>query len=41
MDSIKQWRGLATRQGKRAVSHRAGAVRNAIIARTKPLSDTP
>jgi len=38
---IKQWRGLATRYYKHAVTYRAAVVRNAVIAWTKQLSDTP
>lgn len=38
---IKQWRGLATRYDKRAVTYRAAVTLNAVIAWTKALSDTP
>ncbi len=38
---IKQWRGLATRYDKHAVTYRAAVVLNAVIAWTKQLSDTP
>ena len=37
----KQWRGLATRYYKHAVTYRAAVVHNAVIAWTKQLSDTP
>ena len=38
---IKQWRGLATRYDKHAVTYRAAVVLNAVIAWTQQLSDTP
>lgn len=38
---IKQWRGLATRYDKHAITYRAAVVLNAVIAWTKQLSDTP
>lgn len=38
---IKQWRGLATRYDKHAVTYRAAVVLNAVIAWTRQLSDTP
>ena len=37
----KQWRGLATRYDKLAITYRAAAVLHAVIARAKHLSDTP
>lgn len=38
---IKQWRGLATRYDKHAVTYRAAVVLNAVIAWTQQFSDTP
>lgn len=38
---IKQWRGLATRNDKHAVIHRAAVILDAVNAWTKTLSDTP
>lgn len=38
---LKQWRGLATRYDKLAVTYRAAAVLNAAIAWTRYLSDMP
>ena len=38
---IKQWRGIATRYDKLAVTFRAAVVLNATIAWTRPLSDMP
>jgi transposase len=38
---IKQWRGLATRYDKHANVYRAAVVLNAVIARTRQLSDLP
>ena len=38
---LKQWRGLATRYDKLAITYRAAAVLNAAITWTKHLSDTP
>lgn len=38
---LKQWRGLATRYDKLAITYRAAAVLNAVIAWTRHLSDMP
>lgn len=38
---LKQWRGLATRYDKLAITYRAAAVLHAITIWTKALSDTP
>ena len=38
---IKQWRGLATRYDKHAVTYRAAVLLNATIVWTKTLSGTP
>lgn len=38
---IKQWRGIATRYDKHAITYRAAIVLNAAIAWSKTLSDTP
>ena len=38
---LKQWRGLATRYDKLALTYRAAAVLNAVIAWTRQLSDMP
>jgi transposase len=38
---VKQWRGLATRYDKLAVTFRAAVVLNAVIAWPRHLSDTP
>ena len=38
---LKQWRGLATRYDKLALTYRAAAVLNAVIAWTRRLSDMP
>ena len=38
---IKQWRGLATRYDKHAITYRAAVVLNAVIAWTRRLSDMP
>jgi transposase len=38
---LKQWRGLATRYDKHAITYRAALVLNAVIAWTKHLSDMP
>jgi transposase len=38
---IKQWRGLATRYDKHAVTYRAAVILNTVIAWTQHLSDTP
>jgi transposase len=38
---LKQWRGLATRYDKLALTYRAAAVLNAMIAWTRRLSDMP
>ena len=38
---LKQWRGLATRYDKHAITYRAAVVLNAVIAWTRHLSDTP
>lgn len=38
---IKQWRGLATRYDKHAVTYRAAVVLNSVIAWVQQLSDTP
>jgi transposase len=38
---LKQWRGLATRYDKHALTYRAAIVLNAVIAWTRRLSDTP
>lgn len=38
---LKQWRALATRYDKLALTYRAAVVLNAVIAWTKHLSDTP
>ncbi len=38
---IKQWRGLATRYDKHAITYRAAVLLNAVIAWTQHLSDTP
>lgn len=37
----KQWRGLATRFDKHAITYRAAVILNAVIAWTKTLSDRP
>jgi transposase len=38
---LKQWRGLATRYDKHAITYRAAVSLNALITWTKQLSDTP
>lgn len=38
---VKQWRGIATRYDKLAMTFRAAVVLNAVIAWTRLLSDTP
>jgi transposase len=38
---LKQWRGIATRYDKLALTYRAAVVLNAVIAWTRHLSDTP
>ena len=38
---IKQWRGIATRYDKHALTYRAAVVLNAVIAWTAHLSDMP
>lgn len=38
---IKQWRGLATRYDKHALTYRAAVLLNAVIAWTRHLSDKP
>jgi len=38
---IKQWRGLATRYDKLAITYRAAVILNAVIAWTRQLSDMP
>lgn len=38
---LKQWRGVATRYDKLAVTYRAAVVLNAVITWTRHLSDTP
>ncbi|GAA2079824.1 hypothetical protein GCM10009821_20100 [Aeromicrobium halocynthiae] len=38
---LKQWRGLATRYDKHALTYRAAVVLNAVIAWTRHLSDMP
>ncbi len=38
---LKQWRGLATRYDKHAITYRAAVLLNAVIAWTRRLSDTP
>lgn len=38
---LKQWRGLATRYDKLALTYRAAAVSNGVIAWTRRLSDMP
>ena len=38
---LKQWRGLATRYDKHAITHRAAVVLHAVITWTRRLSDTP
>ena len=38
---LKQWRGLATRYDKYAITYRAAVVLNAIIAWTQHLQDMP
>ena len=40
-NAIKQWRGLATRYDKLAITYRAAAVLHAITVWTAHLSDTP
>ena len=40
-NSVKQWRGLATRYDKLAITYRAAAVLRAITIWTAHLSDTP
>jgi transposase len=38
---VKQWRGLATRYDKLALTYRGGVVLNAIITWSQALGDTP
>ena len=38
---LKQWRGLATRYDKHALTYRAALVLNAVLAWTRRLSDMP
>ncbi|WP_264158714.1 transposase [Cellulomonas iranensis] len=38
---LKQWRGLATRYDKHAITYRAAVVLHAVITWTRRLSDTP
>ncbi|GGF22995.1 hypothetical protein GCM10011399_15730 [Subtercola lobariae] len=38
---LKQWRGLATRYDKHAITYRAAISLDAVITWTKQLSDTP
>jgi transposase len=38
---LKQWRGLATRYDKHAITYRAALVLNAVIAWARRLSDMP
>lgn len=38
---LKQWRGLATRFDKLAITYRSAVVLHAVITWTKALSDTP
>ena len=38
---IKQWRGVATRYDKLAITYRAAVVLNAVVAWTRQLSDMP
>lgn len=38
---LKQWRGLATRYDKHAITYRAAVTLNAVITWTRELSDTP
>jgi transposase len=38
---LKQWRGLATRHDKHALTYRAALVLNAVLAWTRRLSDMP
>ena len=38
---IKQWRELATRYDKLAITYRAAVILNAVIAWTRQLSDMP
>lgn len=40
-NTVKQWRGLATRYDKLAVVYRAAAVLSTIVAWLSPLGDTP
>jgi len=38
---LKQWRALATRYDKQAITYRSAVVLNTVLAWTKQLSDTP
>lgn len=40
-NTMKQWRGLATRYDKLGIVYRSGVVLNGVIAWLKHLSDTP
>jgi len=40
-NTLKQWRGLATRYDKLALTYRGGAVLSAIVVWLRELGDTP